>query len=231
MSIAEKLTQIAENEQKVYEAGKKSEYDEFWDSFQQGKDAASYECAFQFWIGACFKPKHDIKIVGQHSGTNAFRGAKGFNLKEMTVDRGVALDVSEATRLLSTFYGTQLYEIPPLDLKSCTRIELAFSNMMYSTEKVTLNNIKADCVFDKAFKGTMGLKSLTITGTIGQDGFDVSSCTKLTRDSIESIVDALSNTATGKTLTLSKTAVENAFTDTEWDTLESTKTNWTISLV
>ena len=34
MSIAEKLTTIAENEQKVYDAGQKSEYDRFWDSYR-----------------------------------------------------------------------------------------------------------------------------------------------------------------------------------------------------
>ena len=34
MSIADKLTTIAENEQKVFDAGKQAEYDEFWDSFQ-----------------------------------------------------------------------------------------------------------------------------------------------------------------------------------------------------
>ena len=34
MSIADKLTTIAENEQKVYDAGAKSEHDKFWDSYQ-----------------------------------------------------------------------------------------------------------------------------------------------------------------------------------------------------
>ena len=34
MSIAEKLTAIAENVPKVYEAGQKSEYDRFWDAYQ-----------------------------------------------------------------------------------------------------------------------------------------------------------------------------------------------------
>ena len=34
MSIAEKLQQIAENEQNVYDAGKKAQYDEFWDNYQ-----------------------------------------------------------------------------------------------------------------------------------------------------------------------------------------------------
>ena len=34
MSIAEKLVTVAENEQKVYDAGKQAEYDAFWDNYQ-----------------------------------------------------------------------------------------------------------------------------------------------------------------------------------------------------
>ena len=34
MSIAEKLTKVAENVPKVYEAGKKDEHDKFWDEYQ-----------------------------------------------------------------------------------------------------------------------------------------------------------------------------------------------------
>lgn len=63
----------------------------------------------------------------------------------------------------------------------------------------------------------------------------------LTADSIKSIVEGLSDTATGQTLTLSKTAVNKAFetsegandgsTSAEWLALIATKSNWTISLV
>jgi hypothetical protein len=55
----------------------------------------------------------------------------------------------------------------------------------------------------------------------------------LTNESIQSIIDGLSSTENGKTLTLSQTAVNNAFggsDTTEWLTLIATKPNWTISL-
>lgn len=58
--------------------------------------------------------------------------------------------------------------------------------------------------------------------------------TKLTKVSIESIINALSATASGQTLTLSATAVTNAFgsaTAEEWTSLIGGKSNWTISLV
>ena len=58
-----------------------------------------------------------------------------------------------------------------------------------------------------------------------------SSSTLLTKDSIESIVNHLSDTATGKTLTLSKTAVNAAFGD-EWDSYVTAHkpSGWNITL-
>ena len=47
MSIADKLTTIAENEQRVYDAGKQAQYDEFWDDFQKnGTEYMYYGYAF-----------------------------------------------------------------------------------------------------------------------------------------------------------------------------------------
>ena len=55
------------------------------------------------------------------------------------------------------------------------------------------------------------LEYVRIDGTIGQSGIDLKYSTKLSKESIESIVNHLSDSATGKTLTLSKTAVDEAF--------------------
>ena len=58
---------------------------------------------------------------------------------------------------------------------------------------------------------------------------------KLTRASIENIINHLSDNVSGKTLTLSKTAVNNAFPDTgnnaDWGALVMAHQNWIISLV
>lgn len=67
MSIADKLTTIAENEEKVFDAGKTAEYDTFWDSFQQNGNKSSYWGAFAYWNDDIYKPKYTIRISG---GTN-----------------------------------------------------------------------------------------------------------------------------------------------------------------
>lgn len=220
MSIADKLTQIAENEQKVYEAGKKSEYDAFWDSLQQNGTRTNYENGFQAWEGVCFKPKYDLIIAGSYAGTGLFRMAKNFNLKKMTIDRGINLDFSNATKLNATFDRSLIGEIPPLDLRNCTNLAMAFYSMSWEKEEFTtkalvLNNLRADCTFDRTFTGSKYLENIIIeSGTIGQNEFNVKDCTKLSKASITSIVNALSPSTSGLTVTLSKTAVNNAFAET-----------------
>ena len=72
MSIAEKLKTIAENEQKVFDAGKKAEYDRFWDAYQENGNRTSYLCAFggRAWTDETFKPKYPINKIS--NATNMF---------------------------------------------------------------------------------------------------------------------------------------------------------------
>ena len=73
MSISDKLITISENQQKVYNAGKKLQYDEFWDNFQDYGRRKKYKNAFlnaddidvnTGWNEKTFNPKYDIKPVG-----------------------------------------------------------------------------------------------------------------------------------------------------------------------
>ena len=64
MSVADKLNTIAENEQLVYRAGQKSEYDKFWDKFQNYGKTENYN------------PKYPIKCSsGTTSGRYMFYNA------------------------------------------------------------------------------------------------------------------------------------------------------------
>ena len=60
MSIAEKLVTIAENQEKVYEAGKADERETFWENFQQGGSRKAYNNAFSYWWDACYNPIYPI---------------------------------------------------------------------------------------------------------------------------------------------------------------------------
>ncbi len=62
MSIAEKLITIAENEQRVFEAGKNTERDEFWEDFQFGGIETNYNYALcgERWTDKTYNPKYPI---------------------------------------------------------------------------------------------------------------------------------------------------------------------------
>ena len=67
--------------------------------------------------------------------------------------------------------------------------------------------------FLNVFNGTTALEDIKITGTIANGDLNMSSCKKLTRDSINSVLGALSPNTTGLSVTLSKTAVDREFAD------------------
>ena len=68
MSIAEKLQTIAENEQKVYKAGQQSEYDRFWDEYQNYGAITNYDNYFsgKGWTKKTFRPKYNMSPVSAY---------------------------------------------------------------------------------------------------------------------------------------------------------------------
>ena len=184
----------------------RTELDEFWDVFQTYGNRDDYNRAFFYWAEFCFKPKYDICPLWNTGAQETFAYSKIEDIK-------VTIDVSRnnGSPLNRTFHScNNLHTIPKLIVKSTTTYTTPFTN----------------CA---------ALENITIEGTIGQNGFDVQYSTKLTKASITSIINALSITTSGLTVTLSATAVNNAFeggsTGTEWLTLKATKSNWDISLV
>ena len=77
------------------------------------------------------------------------------------------------------------------------------------------------------------LKNISFEGIIGQDiQFETNSV--LSKASIINVFEHLSNSASGKTVTFTSSAVTNAFGSTdaaEWTNLVASKPNWTITLV
>lgn len=219
-----------------FEAGKKSEREKFWNEYtNRSVWSASGVFYGGVWDFDIFYPTCDIRPVGNAERLfYAWENENGKNqsgsLKKRLEECGVVLDTSQATNLQSAFGYSFITEIPTID---CTNLGNSSSavfahcyHRLLTIEKVIVNEA---VTYNNWFNST-NITNITFDGVIGQD-LDLGYSSRLTKASIESIISHLSDSATGKTLTLSKTAVENAFTDTEWDALESTKTNWTISLV
>ena len=229
MSIADKLTQIAENEQAVFDAGKKSGYKAFWGAFQNFGNRTDYRYAFAGagagWTVDNFKPMYNV-----HPTTDAremFRDSRiNADLGAILNECGVVLNFSGCARMEYAFYNTYFTALPEINLSGAT----ATSIFDYSVKLVTIRNlIVSDTTTAVGICNCTALQNITITGTIANSLWIANS--PLTKASITSIISALSGTVTGKTLSIKATAKQAAFTDSEWAALIGTKPNWTISLV
>lgn len=127
------------------------------------------------------------------------------------------------------FYANELITDTKVEIIAAKNANNCFYNMSncHTIRKFTVNE---NTSFTNTFTGVTNLVNLEMSGTIGKS-FDIHWSTKLSRASIESIVNALSASSSGLTLTLSETAVNNAFSEDEWNALVASKQNWTISLV
>ncbi len=220
-----------------YEAGQKSEYDRFWDSYQENGNRTNYQYAFSGagWNNETFKPKYPIIAKGNCSYTFAYAVFTDFDF----VENGVVLDVSKAANVTYMFQASRgIKRIGVLDFTGCTNINRPFYDARIETidSLVLSENNTYSNIFDYA-----RITNLTIQGTIDKNGFNIQWSTLLTHDSLMSIINALSTTTSGLTVTLSKTAVNNAFetsegaedgsTSQEWIDLIAIRSNWTVSLV
>ena len=116
MSIADKLTTVAENMPKVYEAGQQAEYDRFWDAYQENGNRTHYAYAFYRWSDAVFSPKYDITMTGNAYCT--FYSCKFGNLEKECIADGVDL--------YQTFANSQLHTIDYLQVSAGTTYTSAF---------------------------------------------------------------------------------------------------------
>ena len=205
--------------QQAREEGKTAGWDEFWDGFQNNGTRVMYNTAFTHWGAEYIRPKYKVVPTNLYSCNNTFYENR--NLKKLeaahfdfsTKARGTA----QSTGYAGTFYGcSELTEIEDVGLVP----QYAYYQTFYNCKKlktIAEMGVDVDTKFDDAFYQCYALENLKIDGKIGQNGFDVKHCTKLSRASIESVINALTddmehlNTIGDPTVTLSKTAVENAF--------------------
>ena len=209
MSIADKLTTIAENEQKVFNAGVKSERDRFWDAFQQNGTRVKYGYAFNLWNPDNFYPKYDIKPEGDVAYFARDMIGTPIDLVERLNECGVTMDFSNCTRVTYLFYQSKFSHIPELDLRNTgtSSGELLFGKDVITVDKIILTAEGQS--MKNTFGYCSGLENVVIEGTITV-GFDVHWSTNLTHDSLMSLLNALKDysddaSGTAHTVTVGET--------------------------
>lgn len=196
MTIADKLTQIAENERLVFEAGKNATYSEFWGAYQQQGDRQDYRCAFcgSHWDDSLFYPYYDIRPVG--SAASMFEGCAISNIMYSLYDMGVTLDTSQCTNLSRAFADCKsLCDIPAIDACNATDPQ-ALSHLFSGSDclyriSITLRDDGSQDVSTMLTDCT-ALEDLSIYGCIGSD-FNAHWCTELYPASLVNILNVLAD--------------------------------------
>lgn len=187
MSIAEKLTAIAENEQNVYNAGynkglrntagqynsgyndglaegKAAENNRFWDAFQNNGNKTDYENAFRKWADECYNPKYPIVTSSGSTRANSM-----FN-QSTIVDTKVDITINSIGATHVFYNAASLKTIPKLI-------------------------VNKDVTYTNWFTYCPKLEDITFEGNIGNN-INFSDCKNLTLVSLANIVNRLHNHST-----------------------------------
>lgn len=217
MTVAEKLTLIAENEPKIYGKGKADYADEFWDTLQQNGTRTDYSRCFTGWIKEMkpfFKPKYDMLVK---NANNMFTYNKAIeDLPSVCEEQGITLDFKQCTNFSTAFYGSEMLRIGTVDTTAASTLAETFCNCakLQTIDLLILKEDGSQTLSNKPFVGCSSLENITVSGTVGSSGLSFADCPGLTAASLASILTALSKdstTASGKSITFAKankTAIE-----------------------
>lgn len=213
MSLADKLTVVAENTDKVYQAGKDVEHKEFWTMYQMNGEMNKYNYAFYSgrWTDENFRPVLDLKVG--NTSESMFNSCSITDLAKIMTECGVKFDFSGLTGALSNMFAySTITHIPELNAPLVTKFLQTFVS---AKSLVTIDKIVCGeaATFSNTFKNATALENVVFEGVIGND-IDFSYCTKLTKESILSVINALKTYTSGThTLTLGATNKAKLTTD------------------
>lgn len=207
-----KPSEFAGKVDEVYEAGKKSEYDRFWDDHLRKTKSGAFAYAGSGWDDESFTPPRGTVLQPTYAWY-MFASSGITDFVALCEERELTVDFSKSTTLTYTFYsgyGTNITRVGVIDTTGCTDIMSTFygQSKLHTIVKIILR-ADGSQKFSSPFNGCSALVNLTIEGVIGQNGFNVSPCTKLTHDSLMSILNAGRNcTLNLGTANLEKLSVE-----------------------
>lgn len=201
--------------QAARQEGRLAEQSDFWDMFQHNGKRKTYLNAFRGWSAEYIRPKYKAVVTDINGCGYVFGDCT--NLKKVEAQY---FDFSQKptgtnnnTGYLYTFDNcATLEEIEDIGLVPQFIYSRTFG-YCYKLKTIAKMGVDENTQFANAFIACTQLENLTIEGTIGKNGFNLKDSRVLSKASITSVINALSEEpeVNSPTITLSKTAVENAF--------------------
>lgn len=222
--------------------GKQAAYDAFWDSAELNPDNGTvtynYTFAGKLWNDFTFKPKYNIVGVGNIEGT--FKNSFITDLKAILERENKTMDFSGNNYITDLFRASTVTHLPAIKFTSALNLQHIFNGCtkLHTIDELDIGK-KITYIY-QTFNGCSALENIIFKGELKCNGMVLTSSTKLSKASIESLINILSTSTSGLTVTLSSTSVKKAFetssgandgnTSDEWKNLIATKSNWTIAL-
>lgn len=245
MSIAEKLTIIAENQRDVYNAGftagqaqggGDSYYDTFWDAYLNpvGYSALAGLFAGYGWDDITFCPPVGTVISavnrGGKSATMMFIYSRITDLKAICDKLDVKIDLSKATGFSQLLTDSQITTFPTIDTTSASNLNNIFMNAvkLQTVEKVILKEDGSQTFNSSSFSNCTALQNIVFEGVIGKS-ITFAGSPELSSASVQSIVDHLKELTVQTTQTLTvHQEVRNRMTEEQVNTVVNVK-KWTLA--
>lgn len=183
--------------QEAHAAGISDERKRFWGKLTNyGKGHASdFRACFggSGWTDEIFTPIYDLVL--QRSCPYIFSATKIIDMIKCFEDQGTRLDTSAVTSMNNAFSFAYTKRIPYLDLSS---ISDTATTIFDGARAEFIEGIKFSeaTKYSNIFRSATYLQTMPVSGTIGQNGFDVKWSTLLDRDSLLSILNALKDYST-----------------------------------
>lgn len=217
MTTAEKLTLIAENEQKIYDKGKADNLNDLWDIIQNGGARTAYTYGFAGWTEAMkpyFKPKYDLRPTNGYAMFTS-NGAID-DLPALCEELDIVLDFSSCENMVYTFNSCSVTRVGVVNTTKASALTGLFNSCtkLHTIEHLILKEDGSQTFTRNSFLYCPALENVTVSGTIGVSDLSFERSNKLTAASLTSILTALSkdsSLASGKSIafaTASKAIIE-----------------------
>ena len=222
--VQEPNTQTAVSE--AYEAGKQSEYNKFWDNFQENGNRYSYSYAFYYagWFDELWKPKYKIYpgiAISMYEGCSV----ADYDLRNINIDFSRSTNLNRAFREFRGLVATGI--INTTKAENIQQLFYLCSNLKTTSIVVGGKNTS----FGSVFYNCTSLENLTVSGTIAINGFNVQYSPNLTHDSLMSIINCLADKTTDTSGTTWKVTlgVDNIAKLTEDEIAQAEAKGWMIA--
>lgn len=206
MSIAEKLTTIAENMQgiydKGYEAGATKHNKDFWWAFTMNGSREDYRAAFykQWWFRHTFTPTNNIKPKNAYymfCATDPNAVSNQVDMEELEQTQKMKFDFSQCTDFRYAFAGGFFKVLNVIDVSSLTNSSNGAYLFYGGYDNLKLQRINK-LIFSEntapvsTWFGSNAITHIGFDGVLAKNGLSVSSL-DLDHESLLSLIDILKN--------------------------------------